>query len=94
VGGLWGVASNGGLCDGGVVSVVLVLMRLGAAVATAILAQGQVGGEEFVLSWYGSEGDGCLGSKHGAAWNGEDCGLPELVDEIHYGAAGPRWLPY
>lgn len=72
---------------------VLVVMRLLAAVAMALL-QGQAGGEEYVLSWYGSEGDGYLESRHGAAWNGKNCGLPDLVDGVHYGAAGPRWMPY
>lgn len=48
---------------------------------------------EHVLSFYGTEGDGYLGQHHSAFWHDLDCGLPDVVDGVHFGAAGPRWVP-
>jgi hypothetical protein len=47
-----------------------------------------------VLTWYGSEGDGYLGARHGASWHGDTCGLPERVDLAGFGTAAPRGIPY
>ena len=53
-----------------------------------------VSGEEWFISYYGTEEDGYLGEHHGAYWHGDSCGLPTVVDEEHYGAAAPRGIPY
>lgn len=45
------------------------------------------------LTHYGT-GDGLLDQHHGAYWHGDSCGLPDVVDSVSYGVAGPRWIPY
>lgn len=52
------------------------------------------GGEKFFVSYYGTESDGYIGQYHGSYWHGYDCGLPDVVDDVNYGAAAPRWIPY
>lgn len=47
-----------------------------------------------ILTHYGTEGDGYLGQHHGAYWHGDSCGLPDVVDAEHFGAAAPYSIPY
>lgn len=46
------------------------------------------------ISYYGTVSDGYIGQHHGAYWHGDSCGLPDVVDDIHFGTAAPRWIPY
>ena len=70
-----------------------VVSAIGTAITiAAALLSGP--GEPAVLTWYGSEGDGCLGARHGASWHGDACGLPEVVDLESFGCAAPRWISY
>lgn len=70
-----------------------VITAIGIAIKLAAYI---VGGNESpcYITYYGTESDGFLGARHGASWHGDACGLPEEVDEIHYGVAAPRWIPY
>jgi len=66
-------------------------------IAAAVLLVWQIvsqSSQPVVITYYGTESDGFLGQHHGAYWNGHDCGLPDVVDDIHYGCAAPRWIPY
>ncbi len=69
-----------------------IVSAIGAAIAIAAAVRGP--GEPVTLTWYGSEGDGYLGARHGASWHGDACGLAEVVDAEGYGCAAPRWIPY
>lgn len=69
------------------VSAVGIAITIAAAVAASP-------GERAILTWYGSEGDGLLGARHGASWHGDACGLAEVVDLEGFGCAAPRWIPY
>jgi hypothetical protein len=54
-------------------------------------------GGDWTLTWYGSEADGFLGLRHGAAWNGLACKdwtrlpavMPVTVTASHFGVAMP-----
>ena len=47
-----------------------------------------------ILTHYGTEEDGYRGQHHGAYWHGDSCGLPDVVDDEHLGAAAPYDIPY
>lgn len=60
-----------------------------AALVLSLLRQP---GEPVILSHYGTD-DGFLGQHHSAYWQGRDCGLPAVVDDVHFGTAAPYHVP-
>ena len=65
----------------------------GRALAVAVLLAYQVTmPQPAILTHYGT-GDGFLGQRHSASWQGLACGLPPVVDVDHFGAAGPYDVP-
>jgi hypothetical protein len=87
---------HGSFIEGGESMAVESGMAVVCIAATALSSLVNVGlGEpkEYLLSFYGTEGDGYINEHHSAYWHGHDCGLPDKVDAVHFGMAAPRWVP-